>query len=152
MAFPADHLSIHSDQTETPGTGSPANAAGGSPPEPTLSSSRRVYYQCQRCTNCCRWPGDVKVEDDELAAIAAFLGLRVDDFIQRYTRLRLNRQGLSLIEKPDDSCIFLEGRDCRINEVKPQQCRDFPNKWNFPGWRQVCEAVEVIHEAAARQG
>ena len=34
-----------------------------------------------------------------------------------------------------------------INEVKPQQCRDFPNKWNFPGWRQVCEAIPVARES-----
>jgi hypothetical protein len=27
--------------------------------------------------------------------------------------------------------------------VKPQQCKDFPNGWNFPGWREVCEAIEV---------
>lgn len=73
--------------------------------------------------------------------IAAFLGLPVETFIVRYTRLRADRRGLSLIEHPDNSCIFLDGKDCTINEVKPQQCRDFPNKWNFPGWRQVCEAV-----------
>ena len=102
-----------------------------------------VRYLCQRCTNCCRWPGDVKVSDEEVAKIAEFLGLAVDVFIERFTRLRVNRQGLSLIERADDSCIFLEGRDCMINEVKPQQCRDFPNKWNFPGWRQVCEAIPV---------
>jgi hypothetical protein len=27
--------------------------------------------------------------------------------------------------------------------VKPEQCSGFPNKWNFPGWRQVCEAIPV---------
>jgi uncharacterized protein len=117
-------------------------------PRGGLNNSRRmsapsVYYQCQRCTNCCRWPGDVKVDDAEVAAIAAYLGLSTEEFIQRYTRLRLNRQGLSIIERPDHSCIFLEGRDCLINDVKPQQCRDFPNKWRFPGWRQVCEAIEL---------
>ena len=113
------------------------------PPHAQPPTGRAVYYQCQRCTNCCRWPGDVKVEDHEIAAISAHLGLTVEEFIQRYTRLRLNRQGLSIIERPDDSCIFLEGHDCIINDVKPQQCRDFPNKWNFPGWRQVCEAKEI---------
>ena len=22
-----------------------------------------TWYQCDRCTACCKWPGDVKVED-----------------------------------------------------------------------------------------
>ena len=103
-----------------------------------------AYYQCQRCTNCCRWPGDVKVTDAEVESIARYLGLPLEEFLQRYTRLRADRRGLSLTDHPDKSCIFLEGRECVINDVKPQQCRDFPNKWRFPGWRQVCEAVPVL--------
>ena len=100
-------------------------------------------YLCERCTNCCRWPGDVKVSETEITAISRHLGLTEDDFIQRYTRLRANRRGLSLIDQPDGACIFLEGQDCRIQAVKPQQCRDFPNAWNFPGWRDICMATEV---------
>ena len=105
--------------------------------------SEAVYYQCQRCTNCCRWPGFVKIDDAEIAAIARFLAVPEHDFIQRYTRLRQYRDGLAFIDKPNGECIFLEGNDCSIQPVKPRQCRDFPNKWNFPGWRQVCEAIPV---------
>jgi uncharacterized protein len=86
----------------------------------------------------------VKVSDAEIAAIAEFLGLEEDDFIQRFTRLRQQRDGLALIDKRNGECFFLEGNDCVINDVKPQQCRDFPNQWNFPGWRQVCEAVPAL--------
>jgi Fe-S-cluster containining protein len=103
-----------------------------------------VHYYCQRCTACCRWPGQVKVSDAEIAAIAGFLGLEEGEFIQRFTRLRQQRDGLALIDKGNGECFFLEGNDCVINDVKPQQCRDFPNKWNFPGWRQVCEAVPEL--------
>ncbi|MES2706359.1 MAG: YkgJ family cysteine cluster protein [Verrucomicrobiota bacterium] len=103
----------------------------------------RIFWKCQRCTACCRWPGDVKVDEREIRGIAEFLGMEEEDFIQRHTRLRTDRAGLSLLEKPNDECIFLEGNDCVINAVKPQQCRDFPNKWNFPGWRQVCDAIPI---------
>lgn len=109
-----------------------------------------VFYQCQRCTNCCRWPGDVKVSEGEIREIAAFLGMEEGLFVERYTRLRVDRRGLSIIDRSDHSCIFLEGNDCVINPVKPQQCRDFPNKWNFPGWRKVCEAVPVPANASIR--
>ena len=102
-----------------------------------------TYWQCQRCTACCRWPGDVKISLGEITEMAGFLRVSQDDFLGRYTRLRTDRAGLSLIEQDDHSCVFLNGNDCLIQEVKPQQCRDFPNKWNFTGWRQVCDAIPV---------
>ena len=102
-----------------------------------------MYYLCQRCGNCCRWPGEVPVSNAEISGIAAFLGLEEADFIERYTEVRLNRTGLTLSSKPDHECIFLDGIDCRIQPVKPVQCAGFPNLWNFPGWRDTCEAVPV---------
>ncbi len=100
-------------------------------------------YLCQRCTACCRWPGFVRVSTEEIRAIAAFLKIKEELFIQQYTRLRPNREGLALIDQSDGACFFLKGNDCSIQAVKPQQCKDFPNGWNFPGWRDVCEAMEV---------
>ena len=108
-----------------------------------MSTSSGVYYQCQRCTNCCRWPGFVKVDDTDIAAISAQLGLSEHDFIQLYTRLRPRGEGLALIDKANGECIFLHGRDCAVQSVKPRQCLGFPNTWNFPGWREVCEAIPV---------
>jgi Fe-S-cluster containining protein len=72
------------------------------------------------------------------------------DFIQEYARLRPDRRGLALTEKEDGACVFLEGKVCAIQPVKPEQCRGFPNAWNFPGWREVCEAVAVA--AAVERG
>jgi Fe-S-cluster containining protein len=85
----------------------------------------------------------VRIEDDEVAPIAAHLGLDETEFLERYTRLRTNRTGLSLIEKENHECIMLDGNSCRIHPVKPSQCKGFPNLWNFPGWRDVCEAIPV---------
>ncbi len=109
----------------------------------------KVHYHCQRCTNCCRWPGFVKVTEAEIAAIARFLGLEEYDFIQRYTRLRPHREGLALIDKTNGECYFLEGRDCTLQAVKPAQCRAFPNTWTFPGWREYCEAIPTFARPAA---
>lgn len=101
-------------------------------------------YLCQRCGNCCRWPGDVRITEGEVSRIAAHLGLAEEEFTARYTRLNANRTGLSIIDKPNGECIFLEGQNvCRIQPVKPAQCRGFPNDWRFPGWRDVCEAIEA---------
>ena len=107
-------------------------------------SDQDVFYQCQRCTACCRWEGDVVLTDDEVTKIAGHLKMPVYDFVREFTRLRENRTGLSLIDKEGShDCIMLDGENCRIQAVKPEQCRGFPNRWNFPGWRDVCEAIEV---------
>ena len=100
-----------------------------------------IYYECQRCTACCRWPGQVRLQEAEISALANFLGMTEDDFFQQYTRLRHDRKGLALQEKPNGECVFLDGRDCRVQPVKPKQCRDFPNGWNFPGFRDFCQAI-----------
>ena len=121
----------------------------GSPRNRTVDLDPDVEYVCQRCTACCKWPGDVRLEEDEISPIATFLEMTEDAFLDRYTRLRTNRQGLSLIEKESHECIMLEGNSCRIHEVKPEQCKGFPNKWNFPGWRQVCEAKAVPKQLIA---
>lgn len=107
------------------------------------SPEEDVHYVCQRCGNCCRWPGEVPVSEREIDAIASHLEVPAEVFLEQYTELRRNRAGLTLIEKPDGACIFLEGNCCTINPVKPDQCRGFPNTWNFAGWRDICEAIPV---------
>ena len=108
-----------------------------------------IFWECQRCTACCRWPGQVRLTDAEISRLAAFQQLSEFEFIQRFTRLRPDRRGLALQEKPDGQCIFLEGDRCAVQPVKPQQCRDFPNLWNFPGFEASCHARPVILETAA---
>jgi Fe-S-cluster containining protein len=100
-----------------------------------------IFYECQRCTACCRWPGQVRLTNEEITRLAAFKGLSEPDFIQQFTRLRWDRGGLALQEKPAGGCVFLDGDDCSVQSVKPQQCRDFPNLWNFPGFEQACHAI-----------
>lgn len=113
-------------------------------PAPSQLHPPKPWYQCQRCGNCCRWPGDVHVAESEIPVIAAYLGITEHAFVQDYTRINARRDGLSIIDKPDGECIFLEGANiCAIQAVKPVHCEGFPNSWNFPGWRDRCEALEV---------
>ncbi len=100
-----------------------------------------IFYECQRCTACCRWPGQTRVTDAEITRLANFLELGEDEFIQRYTRLALDRRGLALAEKLTGECIFLEDQACAVHSVKPRMCQGFPNLWNLPGWQKVCQAV-----------
>jgi len=73
-----------------------------------------LELECQRCTACCRWPGQVRLTDAEITRLAACKGLGEHEFIQRFTRLRQDRRGLALQEKPD---AILEGADAGLELV-----------------------------------
>lgn len=141
-----------SDVTDNPTGDSSRDAAPDQTmahPPPIAAPGKKIFYQCQRCTACCRWPGFVRITEGEIPAMAAHIGVSEDDFIQNYTRLTPKRNGLALIDKPNGECFFLEGRDCALQAVKPKQCAGFPNTWNFPGWQNICEAIPVEIDASA---
>ncbi len=105
-------------------------------------------YVCRRCGACCRWEGIVRITDTEADEISEFLGCRLREFLERYTRLAPDRRGLVLADRADGACIFLEGTNrCRIYPVRPRQCRGFPNRWNFPGFRAVCRCLDRFEDA-----
>lgn len=105
-----------------------------------------IFYECDRCTACCRWPGQVRITEAEITAMATHLDMSEGDFIQRFTRLHSSRSGLALEDKENGECIFLEGNHCRVHPVKPQKCRNFPNLWNFPGFQEICRAKAIVME------
>ena len=100
-----------------------------------------IHYQCDRCTNCCNWPGEVIVSDIEITAMAKELDLSSNEFTEKYTKLREQRNGLTLKNKENGSCVLLKDRSCLVHSTKPKQCKDFPNNWRFKGWRQICDAT-----------
>ncbi|MBO5668131.1 MAG: YkgJ family cysteine cluster protein [Lentisphaeria bacterium] len=100
-------------------------------------------FVCSRCGACCRWPGAVKLTDAEVDVIAGFLNIPLADFLENHTVITPDRKHLSLCEKENGECEYLavdsDGLSlCLIEKVKPQQCRNFPGKWNFPGWQEKC--------------
>lgn len=99
-------------------------------------------FKCAQCGACCREPGYVCLAPGEAEAIAHYLQIAQYDFTSRYTRLTKSRRELSLNEQTDGACVFLTTEQtCRIQAVKPAQCRDFPRKWTFEGWREICAAA-----------
>jgi hypothetical protein len=95
-------------------------------------------FECKRCGECCRIEGQVRVDDSEVRRLALFLNESEHGFIQKYTRLASDRQGLALTDQPGGACVFLENNQCRVNEVKPRQCREFPHRWQNPDWERHC--------------
>ena len=107
-------------------------------------------FKCTRCGNCCRWAGYVHIAEEEAEKIADFLGMTLPGFLERYTVETEHRTGLSLAEREDESCVFVtDDNRCRIQPVKPFQCRAFPNEWAFPGFRRHCNARDTWKEGEA---
>lgn len=105
------------------------------------------YFQCKRCGQCCRWEGPVRVSAEEISAISSFLNIPEQEFINDHTVLAPDRRSLSLKEKEDGSCVYLdENMACILQSVKPQQCKDFPKKWNFAGWEKECAGGRALLE------
>lgn len=97
-------------------------------PDPWYAAG--LAFRCTRCGNCCSGaPGYVWVDDEEVAAIAGFLGQPVAEFLARHTRPAAGRR--SLLEKDGGDCELLirdpDGKTrCSIHPVRPLQCRTWP--------------------------
>lgn len=99
-----------------------------------------LRFECQRCGDCCTGdPGYVYLKRGEAEAMAAHLGMRVDEFRRRFMRREGGR--LSLREEADGRCVFFEDGGCRIYDLRPVQCRTFPFwRWNVAkkgNWDEV---------------
>ena len=108
-------------------------------------------FHCLRCGGCCRIrDGIVRVSDEEVSRIAAFLGMDERDFIDSETELAPDRRGLVLKSLPDGACAYLTDENlCRINPVKPDKCRTFPFEWTNPDSQEVCPALRRMERVAA---
>lgn len=86
---------------------------------------------CEECKGrCCTGaPGDIWIDDEEVAALCAFLGENEETVRGCY--LRKERQGWSIRERHRNGafeCYFFEGETgrCKIYAARPKQCRTFP--------------------------
>ena len=99
-------------------------------------------FVCHQCGNCCRGDGYVELSEGNIAQISEFLDLSREAFLDTFAQFDRPTQTWHLIDQSDDlkSCIFLaEDNSCRINPVKPQQCRDFPTRWRPDNIIDFCE-------------
>lgn len=106
-------------------------------------------FRCRRCGACCRIrDGIVRVSPEEIARIAAHLGMDEQTFIDRETELAPDRRGLVLKNRSDGACAYLtDDNHCRINPVKPGKCRTFPFAWTNADSATVCPG---LRQSAAR--
>ncbi len=109
--------------------------------------AERSWYQqglrfgCTSCGRCCTGAqGYVWVSTSEAVLLAKHLSLGLDDFGRRYLRRVGTR--LALLDGAGGDCVFLQGKLCRVYDLRPSQCVSFP--W----WPAVLASAESWRRAA----
>jgi Fe-S-cluster containining protein len=102
-----------------------------------------LAFECTRCGKCCTGePGYVWVTDQELEAIAGFLGQPLGEVRELYSRRARGRR--SLRERANGDCVFWHWeKGCTIYPVRPPQCRSWPfwdsNLATPDDWDRTCQ-------------
>ena len=113
-----------------------------------------LNFTCSQCGNCCTGgPGFVWVSKEEVVRLAEFLGVTLEETVEKYCR-KVDGQ-FSLNEHRNAAgnydCVFLKEekvttpgglthtrRGCSIYPVRPLQCRTWPfwpeNLWSRKTW------------------
>ncbi len=108
-----------------------------------------LAFRCTGCGDCCTGaPGFVWVNAEEIAALAAALGLSPEDTERQFVR----RVGVrrSLFDLHNGDCVFFdaERRNCRVYDARPAQCRTYPFWQAHTESREAWDAVRRECEGA----
>lgn len=75
--------------------------------------------------------------------MAAFLSQDPYDFTEDFCEV-IDRRHLVLKKQADEACVFLSAEGCRVHEVKPAQCVEFPFRWHTPRSFDYCEGLKTL--------
>ena len=100
---------------------------------------KQNVFDCQCCGVCCRGEGGIYLPREDAPGPAGLLGISVEEFIREYTRPQYGQLALRTDEQ--GFCLFHdhETHRCRIHQVKPRMCRDWPFFWGALNNRQGFE-------------
>lgn len=102
-----------------------------------------LRFSCTQCGDCCTGePGYVWMNDEELQALAEFLGEPLEQVVGLYTKE--GHRGRTLREKGNGDCVFYDqSRGCIIYSIRPRQCRTWPfwesNIRTPEAWEKTCD-------------
>ena len=80
-------------------------------------------FKCQQCGDCCKGYGGTFVAEEEISAIADYLGADATSFVENYCQISGGKPVLA--QGRDIYCIFWNGL-CTIHPVKPRMCKAWP--------------------------
>ena len=80
---------------------------------------------CTKCANCCR-VATVELHKRDIEKLAKFLRITPAKFMKEYT-VESEDEGFILKRTDEAGCVFLDGNDCTVYEVRPTTCEYFPH-------------------------
>lgn len=116
------------------------------------SSVRDLYAEvsgqidCKKCANCCKKMSPCMTRAD-IRRLANRLGLRVASFKDRFLRQDEGGEGLILKSLP---CPFLRDNTCTVYDIRPRDCRLFPNLhkrgfvFRLIGMVHICSVCPIV--------
>jgi uncharacterized protein len=100
-------------------------------------------FSCQQCNECCRQPGFVYLDQEEVEPIASYMNMSASQFVNEHCEIQ-DRTQLVLKKHADEACIFLSEKGCSIHAVKPAQCRSFPTRWRTRKSFEYCVGLKQL--------
>lgn len=79
---------------------------------------------CTKCANCCKTIS-AEFKKADVKRIANFKNVKPQDIIDQY--LTIDEDNSDAFMSKTLSCTFLEDNKCSIYEVRPTDCKDYPN-------------------------
>lgn len=87
-------------------------------------------FECKKCGKCCKWSGQVLLNTDDIKRLSDHFSLKETEFLSKYTR-NDSSDRITLKDLPESSeCVFLKDNKCSVWGDKPEQCKDFPKKFD----------------------
>ncbi|SBW00531.1 hypothetical protein KL86DPRO_11800 [uncultured delta proteobacterium] len=81
-------------------------------------------FACRRCGECCSGQGGIILRETDSERLAAFLGLPVAVFHERFAEESRGKK--RLIMGKDGGCVFFGAKGCSVHPAKPDVCRAWP--------------------------
>lgn len=80
-------------------------------------------FNCKKCGDCCKGYGGTYVTPEEIIAIADYININPEKFVEKYCQMSGSKPVLG--QKKNGFCIFWDDL-CTIHTVKPAMCRAWP--------------------------
>lgn len=81
-------------------------------------------FECQRCGNCCRHSGALRITADDVKRVSAYIGLSREEFLQVYHAENIEDRIYTI--PVANACPWLtDFNDCLLQEAKPLYCREY---------------------------
>ena len=107
-----------------------------------------IELECRRCGDCCRKHGLYPVTSSDIADIALYTGVEVDELLSKFCIVTTHdgRKGL-FTRGTGMACPFLAGDTCSIHAFKPLVCSIFPDNDGHVTVRRLkdCLRASVTH-------